>query len=92
MKITIYCKVPTAYQLSSISTLMGFWQELPNGSLWAEKTFGTKKQAREWMDNRNRYLYSDGAISESQYKDNKKSIKSKWPLMEYDGAVCSIKN
>lgn len=92
MKITIYCKVPTSYQISSISTLMGFWKQLPNGSLWAEKTFETKQQAREWMHSRNEILLNNDAISESQYKDNKKSIGSKWPLMEYDNAICSIKD
>lgn len=92
MKTTIYCKVPTSYQVSSIHTLMGKFEQLGNGSLYAEYRFQTKKKARQWMKERNEYLFSKGAISESQYRDNKRNLKNKWPLIEYDSAICSIKD
>jgi hypothetical protein len=90
MKYVAQSIVPTAYQLNSISTLMGGWEKLGNGSLMFRGPFKTKEDTRAWMRQRNDYLYQTGALSESKWKENKRTIRNVWPQIEYDSAVCKL--
>jgi hypothetical protein len=90
MKCYIDCKVPTVYQLGSISTLMGFWGKLPSGELYARLDFPRIVDAKNWMKQRNWHLLESGAIDELQWKSNKNNIKS-FQRIEYDSAVALIR-
>lgn len=89
MKCCVICQVPTLYQLSSISQLMGHYEKLPSGRIYSRIDFETKGQARQWMKERNQYLYDVGAIGETRLRDNKRYIKS-LGIIEYDAATAKI--
>ncbi len=85
MKVKLISQVPTAYQYSSISNLMGGSnvQKLASGGFYAEIIFQTIKDARQWMRQRAEYLYY------GERKIIKKNLGKNW--IEYDAATASLR-
>jgi len=85
----VRCIVPTVYQLSSLSTLMGGNKPWGGGRYGWEEIFYSEDQAREWMHSRNNYLHSDGTIDDAQFEENRNCIDNQL-TMYYDGASASV--
>lgn len=81
--------VPTVYQISSLSTLMGGNKPWGGGRYGWEEEFFSIEQAKEWMHMRNDFLHSDGTITEPQHEENKLSIDDNG-FMYYDAASARI--
>ena len=81
--------VPTVYQISSLSTLMGGNKPWGGGRYGFEEIFYSEDQAREWMHSRNNYLHSDGTIDDAQWEENRNCIDDQL-TMYYDGASAWI--
>ena len=90
MQAKIICSVPTVYQASSISTLMGNTPiQTPQGNLVDVRTFPTTKQAIQWLKDRAYKLYSEGTFEGWEYKEAMGEIK-KYKSLTYDAATARI--
>jgi len=81
--------VPTVYQISSLTTLIGSNKPMGGGRYGWEEEFFSLEQAKEFMHKRNDYMHSEGAIDNVQFEENRNCIEEQW-TMYYDGASAWI--
>lgn len=92
MKVYIVCKVPTAYQSSSVFKLMGTVSiNGMTGEVWAKQEFQNKKEAIQWLNDKAYSLYSDGTFEAWEHKEAMQEIK-KYGSLTYDAATARIES
>ena len=80
----------TVYQASSLRTLMGGAAQQPNGSFRFERWFGSRYEAKEWMRDRLKFLWTGDAITEDEYWEQKNALDNGGEAIRYDAAYCRI--
>lgn len=80
--------VPTAHQLKSIVTLMGWASEQPGGSYSTSFTFLTMEQAKMFLRQRLSAIFAETNMDEEEYAAALEQIENGY--LEYDAATAKI--
>lgn len=89
MSYRVISVVPTVYQVSSLSRLMGGQEPWGGGKYGYERKFDDEEQAIAWMQERNEMLYATDYLTLEEYEENRESIGSHG-VMSYDAAYCRV--
>ena len=70
-KFRVISVVPTHYQVSSLTTLMGGFKGWGGGRFGFEWEFSSISEAKKWLRDRNDALYSWGYLETREWKQNR---------------------
>lgn len=84
----VTCKVPTTYQYSSITKLMGWAEKSWDGSFSAIEEAETEEEAKEFLRQRLHQLWLETGLTQDEYDEKLADIEMGY--LEYDAAMAHI--